>query len=111
MPQITFANRKQRQKVIQLKDTNQALQITMEMLVPVQQRMQTVQAQMRETLELLGVPTDGRFVQINDGSDNPALAGVWYEDENVRFDAQAEKWVERTEAERAEFLKRFPAKP
>lgn len=109
MPQIKFGNKKQRERVLAIRDENKVVQrIAQEYIAPMQQRMQATQNQMRETLELLGVPVDGRFVQVNDGGDNPDEAGVWYEDVNSKWDPQTSKWVPRSEAEKEAFLKQFP---
>lgn len=109
MPQVKFGNKKQRDRILAIRDENKVVQrIMQEYVAPMQQRVQMVQNQMRETLELIGIPVDGRMVVINDGVDNPDEAGVWYEDVDMKWEPKTGKWVPRPEEEKTAYRKQFP---
>lgn len=109
MPHIAFTSSAQKRKLLDLsKEHETFIRMERELAHFVQQKQAETGKGLASVFEILGVPTDGRVVIINNGTEDPAQAGVHWEDEDTMLDPVKKAWIPRTEAQKADFLKRFP---
>lgn len=69
-----------------------------EMATYIREKRVAVAREMSNTFAAMGVPTDGRIVIINDGTEGEE-AGVYWEDETAVYDGSSRGWRERTAEE------------